>query len=143
MGIDAEITCTDPDVTDEEIAAANEFIEARGWPLRWGFGDLDDEPVVVRRYDCVDFSCGGERYYGPGYERGYWPHIASGLMIARAALPNHTIGYGGDSTDPENHRPADGAFIARMWDYYLHSPDWNAYHRRAAEWNRRSREWRS
>lgn len=126
MGIDAEIVCLD-EVTDEEIVKANRFIEDRGWPMSWSYRDWDDQPVVERRYGVVDFTCAGQRYYGPGYERGQWHVIASGIMLACGALPGHEIRYGGDSNAPVNFEVVTPEFMQRMWDYYLFSPDALAY----------------
>lgn len=129
MGIDVEITCMG-DPSDEEIARANEFLEARYWPLSWGHADFGEDQIVGRRYGHVRFDCGGARYYGPGYERGDWGAISSALHLALGAFPDYEIRYGGDSTGPENHSVVTASFIEEMWSYYLFHPDGLAYRQR-------------
>ena len=38
-------------------------------------------------------------YYGPGYERGYWPEIAAVLEFLRRRLPAARVWYGRDDGD--------------------------------------------
>lgn len=47
----------------------------------------------------------GHRYYGEGYERGPWPHIAAALMILFASEGVERVWYGSDCSGPGEVKP--------------------------------------
>lgn len=67
------------------------------------------------------------RYYGPGYERGYWPYIYSVLLLLKHHFPDAQVYYGGDS-EPEYCQEMTDEALAGIWAHWL-SPDGQSYHR--------------
>lgn len=120
MGIDVDLYAIG-DVTDEQLAAAEEYLSARFGP----HDEYDDSWLSRANYyvDRVEFNT-ADRFYGPGYERGSWPTIYGHIRALRAALPNCAIHYGRDVEDdcPE---VTDGELEA-IWQHFL-GPDGNAY----------------
>lgn len=121
MGIDVNLYAEGV-VTDEELAAAEVLFDERSMlGSVTGFSHLSrpkysDTPRVERNTLA--------RYYSPGYERGPWPAIYGDIMLMRAAFPNCTVHYGGDSyhecgeaTDEE---------MAKLWAWFV-GPNGNGY----------------
>ena len=69
-----------------------------------------------------------DRYYGPGYERGHWPHIRAIFMLLRHHFPDAVLLYGGDS-EIEYCEEVTDEFIAKMDSYWL-SENGDNYHKR-------------
>ena len=65
------------------------------------------------------------RYYGPGYERGSWPHIYAIFLLLRHHFPDTQLFYGGDSMPDECLEMTDEE-LSKMWAHYL-SPDGENY----------------
>jgi hypothetical protein len=61
----------------------------------------DDYPDATHELD----TC--HRYYGEGYERGPWPHIAAALMILFATEGVERVWYGSDCEGPSEIKPED------------------------------------
>ena len=107
-------------VSDAELLAAKKFISSRV--------HLDDyttkEGVLTRSDYLPDLVVyhSLDRYYGPGYERGWWPEIYNVIVVMRSALPNCTIHYGSDSDDYQDIEETTEEDLDQMWDYWL-SPD--------------------
>ncbi len=55
-------------------------------------------------------------YYGPGYERGYWPEIAAILEFMRRRVPDSRVWYGADAGDLVQE--VLDSWISEMWDYW-------------------------
>lgn len=125
MGVDVNCYAVG-DVSDEQLEQANLFLTER----RVTGGYDDDRPPLVR-YDHPDGEriewATLDRYYGPGYERGWWPNIYNGIRCIRAALPQCAVYYGGDTMDyaPE----ATDEWLNSIWDHWL-GPDGMAYRNR-------------
>lgn len=124
MGVDATIFF-DPGVpmTDREVEIANwRLIEAtgdRGYSTPPRLIDRVEEENGYRH----DYETGaafqirtGDRYYGPGYERGPWPQIASVLMWLLLNYPNGKVWYGGDSGDTLPQATIET--IAETWKHW-------------------------
>ena len=79
----------------------------------------DDEPVV----DAVTLT----RWYGPGYERGYWPSIYAAIRILQHCFPSCTIHYGSDAQERESIPPTTAEDLEHLWRHFL-SPLGNNYH---------------
>lgn len=141
MGVDVNLYAVGP-VTDEELEAANEFFRLRVYPLdtyeqEIGYGGLIREPAIPDNDPFAD-RFGGvppwqeeriewqtlSRYYGPGYERGDWPYIHNAVVCLRAALPQCTVYYGGDTTDFGIE--ATDELLAEYWAHWL-GPEGRAY----------------
>lgn len=136
------------DVTDEQLAEANAYLQARG------VDGLGDEPPLRRCRDGGAADWGAwlghsvptpqpavewywsPRYYGPGYERGYWPDIHNAIVCLRAALPHCTVHYGSDTQDAEEGAvpPVTDQLLRDLWAHWL-SPDGRGYHERVAAFN--------
>jgi hypothetical protein len=101
MGVDVNLYA-EGRITDEELAAANEFMAQRVYPRddyehEIGFGSLVRDNLAGE-WERIEFRT-LSRYYGPGYERGDWPYIHNVIVCMRAALPSCKVFYGGDTTD--------------------------------------------
>lgn len=55
-------------------------------------------------------------YYGPGYERGYWPEIAAALEFLRRRVPTGRVWYGRD--DGDWVREVTRESLDEMWSYW-------------------------
>lgn len=58
------------------------------------------------------------RYYGPGYERGYWPYIRATFILLKHHFPDTILLYGGD-VDIEECEEVTEEFVAKMDAYWL------------------------
>lgn len=70
----------------------------------------EEYPDATHKLDCV---C---RYYGDGYERGPWPHIAAALMVLFASRGVERVWYGNDGAGPWEIKPGD---ILRLSEHYM------------------------
>ena len=70
----------------------------------------DEYPDATHELDC------GHRYYGEGYERGPWPHIAAALMILFASEGVERVWYGSDCSGPSEIKPED---VLKTSAYYM------------------------
>ncbi len=120
MGADSKLYAVG-EVTDEELAAAEQFVRAHthggfAWPddatgdilARWG------EPSVIE-YRTSD------RYFSPTYRRGDWPTIYTAIRVMQAAFPNCTIHYGSchDDMDYGGSPEVDPEMLDRNWAAWL------------------------
>lgn len=115
MGVDVNLYAIGA-VTDEELAEAERFVAERmeGSP-DWGEAWLERSEGEPSRIDFATLS----RYYGPGYERGFWPRIHNYIMAFRAALDGKAVvHYGPDSDWPEAPE-ADDERMADLWAHWL------------------------
>ena len=55
-------------------------------------------------------------YYGPRYERGYWPELAAIVEFLRRRIPESRIWYGEDSGD--TIQQTTNNWMTQMWDYW-------------------------
>ncbi len=55
-------------------------------------------------------------YYGPDYERGYWPQIAAVLEFLRRRLPEAKVWYGRD--DGDWVKQVTDESLNAMWDHW-------------------------
>jgi hypothetical protein len=75
------------------------------------------------------FACAGSthsvdqlwRYYGPGYERGPWPHIAAVLMTLHASPDVEAVWYYGDCED--GCEPFTPQLVQKFTDHYMSNGD--------------------
>lgn len=56
-----------------------------------------------------------QRYFSPGYERGWWPLLRGWIVGAQAACPNGRVYYGGDSEHAEEVTPELLAELDEAW----------------------------
>lgn len=114
MGLDVNLYAVG-DVSDEQLAAANEYLSKRSVT---GF-QRDDEPL--EREDYHDEPrivwMTASRYYGPDYERGWWPSIHNAIVCLRAALPHCTVHYGSDAWD--SGRVVTDEMLDELWQHWL------------------------
>lgn len=61
----------------------------------------------------LDTAC---RYYGEGYGRGPWPHIAAALMVLFATEGVSKVWYGSDCAGPREIEPDE---VLRVSAYYM------------------------
>jgi hypothetical protein len=116
MGIDAEIYAkgdlTRADVWFElETTSHKDFGLDNGW---W------NDTVFV---DTI------ERWYGPGYERGYWPTIYKMIRQMQAMYPKAIVYYRSDNLahdKPGMECTAEN--LEQLWQHYL-GPNGDDYHR--------------
>lgn len=127
MGVDVNLYATGA-VTDEDAKRVNALLlnrcerfvdDWRGTGVVFG---PDNGRYGEVRWDVSTMS----RYYGPYYERGYWPDIAAAIELLRRALPECTIHYGGDSDDECPVVTDD--YLSGMWDHWA-GPHGDDYHR--------------
>lgn len=117
MGLDVNLYALGK-VTDEQLQAANEFL------LERHVVGFDENPLIRSSLpDRIEW-CTISRFYGIGYERGYWPNIHHAIVCISAALPHCEVFYGNDCRD-------DGEKITRtmlnkLWEHWL-GPDGRAY----------------
>ena len=137
MGVDVNLYAEGV-VTDDELAAAEAYMAERVSTLGWSDSG---EPTLLRRSDPEDMYdpprielSTGQRFWGPGYERGNWPLISAGILCLRVALPNCTVFYGGDTTDYGIE--ATDELLSEFWLHFL-GPEGDAYH---ARWRRAGEE---
>jgi hypothetical protein len=124
MGVDVNLYAVG-EVTDDELAAAEEYMNSRVPQIAWR--DDSDCTILVRdkrEPNRIEVST-GHRYYGPGYERGHWPTISTAILCLRVALPHCEVFYGGDTTD--DGLSADDDLITEYWLHFL-GPDGDRYH---------------
>lgn len=129
MGVDVNLYAVG-DVTDERLSEAKAYMAER-FPAPEG----SDWPHLDRPEWEEDGRIGWgcfDRYYGPGYERGDWPRIYAMIRALKAALPECTIHYGGD-TDDESPEATDD-YLAEIWAHWLSSA-WNDYRVEIRAWN--------
>lgn len=125
MGIDVNLY-VEGDITDDEFDAAFAYMEARV-----GRRSGDDLAVLERNPHYADpmrIEFGTlERYYGPGYERGYWPGIYAAIMAMRHAFPGRQVFYGGDTT--QDAEAVTDERLDAIWQHWL-GPDGDNYYGR-------------
>ena len=125
MGIDVNLYAVG-DITDKQLEDANRYLAERRI-FGWGEDLKENGPALVRDKYAEDGRVEWDtpiRYYGPGYERGHWPDIYNAIVCIRAALPQCTIHYGGDTSldAPEVTNP----MLAEMWAHWV-GPEGTAY----------------
>lgn len=126
MGVDVNMYVLGT-ATDEELAEAEKYMEARVGGMAWGHPETRP---LLRRADYPDLRIEldtGSRYYGPGYERGHWPTIAAAILCMRVAFGGRDVYYGGDTTD--DGLLADDNLLTAYWLHFL-GPDGDSYHDR-------------
>jgi hypothetical protein len=131
MGIDVNLYAEGV-VTDEEMVAAEAvMVERFGKPET---GDAWLERVTSGMdhdfENRIEFQC-LNRYYGPGYERGYWPVIYGMIRAMQAAFPRCTVYYGGDASDDGDE--VTDASMAAIWNHWT-GPNWDDYHLDMRSW---------
>lgn len=103
MGIDSEIWIPSAEMTVERVTAVAKSLDS------W---------TSVAQYPASDPHFPGwievsllSRWFGPGYLRGYWPHIRRLLEAYRREAPG--VRYGDDSIwDPEASEPVTDEMLA-------------------------------
>ena len=93
MGVDAEIYFETKDGALPELEVGMEF--GRMIPVDSDFMAYDNIGTATH---CVAMNC-NDRYYGEGYERGYWCALCSVLMLLHASCDVVKVWYGGDTSD--------------------------------------------
>lgn len=121
MGIDVNMYATGT-VTDEQFAEAVAYLE-----LHLGKPEYGDAWIEHDRDEGRIYFQSMDRYYGPGYERGYWPSIYSEILALRTALPGCSVHYGSDTSDDADE--IDDAELARIWEHWLgpHGQDYRRH----------------
>lgn len=114
MGVDVNLY-VEGTVTDERLDLVNQWLMERG--VHGYDRDFQDDRSVppLRRDDYFDRLEWDtlDRYYGPGYPRGWWPTIHNAIVCIRAALPDCEVFYGGDTTDYGTKATDD--YLAEIW----------------------------
>lgn len=62
------------------------------------------------------------RYYGPQYERGPWPTIASALLLLYCNPDVDKVWYYGDDSDPKEFTPEHLRDMNEYWIRYGNAP---------------------
>jgi hypothetical protein len=62
------------------------------------------------------------RYYGKGYERGPWQHIAAALMVLFATPGVTRVWYGSDCSGPAEITPGDVLELSAYYMAHGHRP---------------------
>lgn len=127
MGLNAQIYVKG-NITDEHAKHVSALLLNRVPGL---VDDWDNNGQVLSR---AQYSGDGryevqtlERYYGEGYERGYWPHIYATITLLRHQFPWATVHYGSDST--EDCPEVTDEDLAALWGHWA-SDNGDAYHDR-------------
>lgn len=94
MGVDARIYVKGARPFD----SCSEFVAGMGEHLSWWDAE---HTAYTGMNDDVPWVEGHERYFGPGYCRGTWPHIRAAIMLALECFPGagYTVSYGSDHDD--------------------------------------------
>ena len=118
MGVDVTLYAVG-EPTDDELAEAEAFIRERcqldqqGWTGTGTVLKRDGyNPKMINFYTL-------DRWYGPGYERGWWPEIYNNIVVLRAALPGCVVHYGSDSYEAEEIPPVTDEYLQEIWDHWL------------------------
>ena len=122
MGIDARLKALE-EVTDEELAAAHEFMAARGcdeWPIR-RVRHYPDPWGSIESCPSLEISM-SQRLYTETIPRGHWPRIHEVIVTARAALPSVEWHYCSD-LDEGLGQPVTDELLAALWARWLDGPD--------------------
>ena len=129
MGVDALLFARGV-VSDQELAAATAYVRARVQidPYTDSLG-----PILVRCEPDIIELHNLDRYYGPEYERGWWPEIYNNILVLRQAFKNCTIHYGSDSLDYEEIPEMDYDLLGRLWAHWLGPDGQNYYERKSSE----------
>lgn len=96
MGINATILVVSRTPPPETIKAmeakwAEPVDQTSWWPEGvWGLEVNEGETVYSVETEL-------QRYFSPGYERGWWPLLKEWIVGAQAACPDGRVYYGGDS----------------------------------------------
>lgn len=117
MGIDVNLYAV-AHPSPVQLAAAEEFFNARSnlgdaWKGQKVLSVNDAEWFDRPRVEVATLA----RYYGPGYERGYWPDIYGAIRVLQAAFPEAKVYYGGDSSD--DGEECTDEFLAEIWEHFL------------------------
>ena len=116
MGVDVTLFARGA-VSDVALEQAVEYMS-----MRVLLDEYTKEQGVLTRCehekDVIDYHS-LDRYYGPGYERGWWPEIYNVIMVMRSALPTCTIHYGSDSFDYHEIPEITAQKLDVMWGYWL------------------------
>ena len=112
MPVDAHIFATVDDALSDDLvhSLASDLSEVFGSRLETSGGrdglyrvrEQDYElflPDGLPRSISVLCVCLCTPYYGPKYERGYWPEIAAALEFLRRRVPQGRVWYGRDDGD--------------------------------------------
>jgi hypothetical protein len=128
MPVDAHIFATaDEDMSDDFVRSlASDLSEVFGSRLetsgeRGGlFREREQEhkflPDGLPHSRTVLRVCLSTPYYGPQYERGYWPEIAAALEFLRRRVPEGRVWYGRD--DGDWVREATRESLDELWSYW-------------------------
>jgi hypothetical protein len=100
---------------------ASMFAEAGWHPL--SIVDLSTEPWLTSDFPCANAVTilavrWAGNYYGPGYERGYWPHIAAVIQFLKHRLPDCRVWYRADSGDSSTEMTPEA--MGHLWHYWSH-----------------------
>lgn len=79
-------------------------------------GDYELLPDDLPRAACVLEVRLDGAYYGPGYERGYWPEVAAVLEFLRRRLPAARVWYGPDDGDWVGE--VTPASLSALWEHW-------------------------
>lgn len=120
MGIDAVIYAKGK-ITQEQFESAKTFLNQRVTADEYSHWELSEQGITF--WD-------GTRFYGKGYERGYWPHLYALIRCFMKALPNCEIYYEPDFGTIEdlgfNHEPVTEESLQEIWNHHL-SQDGKSY----------------
>jgi hypothetical protein len=128
MPVDAHIMLTTEDALSDEFvrSLATDLAEAlgdhllntdgRGGLFRETEQDYELLPDGLPRSASVLRVRLRTPYYGPQYERGYWPEIAAALEFLRRRVPAGRVWYGRD--DGDWVREVTRESLDELWSYW-------------------------
>lgn len=126
MGIDACIHFTsETKILEEELKKASYDIACVLPDIFQGSYEYMDYPITYNEDEDIYEVNIFMRYYGPGYERGYWPDIYATLFWLQNRFPKSKIYYYGDSGGEESEKLVTSELIInnfQHWIKYGHDP---------------------
>lgn len=129
MPVDSVLLATsDDDVSDGFVESLNEdLIDQMGGDCFSCAGDIravsrsTNYPYYNKPDNLPDASITivchpATPFYGPNYERGYWPNLAALIEVLRRRVPNSTVWFGPDSSDLVERVTHE--WFDNMWEYW-------------------------
>lgn len=130
MGIDVTLFAIG-EVSEEELLTAIDFMNSRCPDSSW-----DGHSILERNknnWNKIEVNT-PYRWYGPGYERGYWPAIYNLVACTQAALPQCKVYFGPDTIWDDDIEEVNNGDLLVCWIHWL-SPQGYAYHEQRIKWN--------
>ncbi|MGL6075967.1 MAG: hypothetical protein ACRC8S_17555 [Fimbriiglobus sp.] len=92
------------------------YFTGRGVIERVALGEYDILSDYLPRTACILRVRLERAFYGPGYERGYWPVIAAVLEFLRRRIPESQVWYGPDCGDWVDQMTPEA--LDKLWSHW-------------------------